>query len=133
MVRTGANAIRPEREAHISMVTDIHFTARLRDEGGWFMMMGGVGWMSGPACVIPRQSVELYELARNRLWEKAFLLQKRLWDINRVFQKYSLANCIKACLELQGFAVGGPIPPLQPLSGLAIREIEEVLNGLEVL
>ena len=42
MVRTWANAIRPEREAHISMVTDIHFTARLRDEGGWFVMVGGV-------------------------------------------------------------------------------------------
>jgi hypothetical protein len=42
MVRTWANAIRPEREAHISMVTDIHFTARLRNEGGWFVMVGGV-------------------------------------------------------------------------------------------
>jgi len=39
----GGKCIRPEREAHISMVTDIHFTARLRGEGGWFVMMGGVG------------------------------------------------------------------------------------------
>src|SRR6202051_2874216 len=26
------------------------------------MLIGGVGWMAGPACVIPRQSVRLYEL-----------------------------------------------------------------------
>jgi hypothetical protein len=29
------------------MVTDIHFTARLRDDGGWFVMMGGVGSPAG--------------------------------------------------------------------------------------
>src|SRR5512135_165940 len=28
------------------------------------MLIGGVGWMAGPACVAPRQSVELYELCR---------------------------------------------------------------------
>jgi len=95
------------------------------------MMLGGVGWMSGPACVIPRQSVELYELARKKQWEEAIPLQKRLWNINRIFQKYALAACIKACLELQGFAVGAPIPPLQPLAGPALKEVEEVLKNLD--
>ena len=89
--------------------------------------------MSGPACVIPRQSVELYEMARKQRWEEAIPLQKRLWNINRIFQKYSLAACIKACLELQGFPVGVPVPPLQPLSGPAIKEVEEVLKGLGAL
>src|SRR5829696_372775 len=28
------------------------------------MMIGGVGWMAGPACIVPRQSLALYELAR---------------------------------------------------------------------
>ena len=28
------------------------------------MLIGGVGWMAGPACIVPRQSVELYELCR---------------------------------------------------------------------
>jgi len=31
--------------------------------------------------------------------------------INWVFQKYALAPCIKACLELQGFPVGAPSLP----------------------
>jgi 4-hydroxy-tetrahydrodipicolinate synthase len=97
------------------------------------MMLGGVGWMSGPSCVIPRQSVKLYELACAKRWDEATLLQKKLWGINRIFQKYSLAPCIKACLELQGFAVGDPVPPLQPLSGGALHEVQGVLKGLEVL
>ncbi|MCX5907277.1 MAG: dihydrodipicolinate synthase family protein [Deltaproteobacteria bacterium] len=97
------------------------------------MMLGGVGWMSGPACVNPRQSVTLYELARKRLWDEAILLQKRLWNINRIFQKFALAACIKACLELQGFPVGPPIPPQQPLSGPAIQEVKEILQKLDAL
>lgn len=97
------------------------------------MMFGGVGWMAGPSCVVPAQSVRLYELARDRRWDEAIEAQKELWQINRIFQKYSLAPCIKACLELQGFAVGPPIPPLQPLKGQAIKEIEEVLKSLGAL
>ena len=95
------------------------------------MMFGGVGWMAGPAGVIPSQSVRLYELARSRRWDEAISLQKRLWSINRIFQKYALAPCIKACLEIQGFPVGPPIPPLQPLKGAALEEIEGVLKELD--
>jgi dihydrodipicolinate synthase/N-acetylneuraminate lyase len=94
------------------------------------MMMGGVGWMSGPACVIPRQSVELYELAQNRRWEEALKLQKQLWNLNRIFQKYALAACIKACLEIQGFPVGPPVPPQEALSGAAREEVGKVLKDL---
>jgi len=97
------------------------------------MMFGGVGWMAGPSCVVPAESVKLYELARERRWEEAIIAQKRLWGINWVFQKYALAPCIKACLELQGFPVGAPIPPLQPLKGQALKEIEEVLKSLGAL
>jgi len=97
------------------------------------IMLGGVGWMAGPACVVPRQSVELYELASKGRWDEAITLQKRLWGINRIFQKYSLAPCIKACLELQGFEVGAPIPPLQPLTGSALKDVESALRRLDVL
>ena len=30
------------------------------------MLIGGVGWMAGPACIVPRQSVKLYELVPRR-------------------------------------------------------------------
>jgi 4-hydroxy-tetrahydrodipicolinate synthase len=96
------------------------------------MMLGGVGWMAGPSCIIPSQSVRLYELAKAKKWDQALDLQKKLWSINRVFQKYSLSACIKACLEMQGFPVGNPVPPLQPLTGSALNEVRTVLGELDL-
>ncbi len=95
------------------------------------MMFGGVGWMAGPACVIPRQAVKLFNLAKQKKWDEAISLQKRLWRINEVFQKYGLAPCIKAALEIQGFPVGNPIPPLKPLDETAREEIKDILTYLE--
>lgn len=92
--------------------------------------LGGVGWMAGPACVIPRESVALYELARQGRWDEAFAMQRPLWRLNELFEKYSLAACIKAALEIQGFPVGGPIAPQEPLSAVAVEEIRAGLATL---
>jgi 4-hydroxy-tetrahydrodipicolinate synthase len=70
------------------------------------MLIGGVGWMAGPACVAPRQSVELYECCQRGDWPRAMELQRPLWALNQAFAKYNLAACIKGALELQGYAVG---------------------------
>jgi 4-hydroxy-tetrahydrodipicolinate synthase len=74
------------------------------------MLIGGVGWMAGPACVAPRASVELYELCRRGEWAAAMQRQGPLWALNQAFAKYNLAACIKGGLELQGYAVGAPLP-----------------------
>ncbi|MGH6672806.1 MAG: dihydrodipicolinate synthase family protein [Xanthobacteraceae bacterium] len=79
------------------------------------MLIGGVGWMAGPACVIPRQSVRLYELCRAGRWPEAMELQRALWRINEVFARFNLAACIKAALQVQGYEVGDPIAPQRPL------------------
>ena len=79
------------------------------------MLIGGVGWMAGPACLLPSESVRLYELCRAGRWAEAMALQRRLWQINEVFARYSLAACVKGGLELLGFPVGAPLPPQRPL------------------
>jgi dihydrodipicolinate synthase/N-acetylneuraminate lyase len=94
------------------------------------MLIGGVGWMAGPACVVPRQSVRLYDLCRARKWEEAMELQRKLWRMNRVFAKYNLAACIKGGLELQGYDVGAPLPPQTPLSDGGRAEIRDILADL---
>ncbi len=86
------------------------------------MLIGGVGWMAGPACVIPRQSVRLYELCRAGRFAEAMALQRSLWRINEIFARFNLAACIKAALEIQGYDVGGPVPPQRAL-GAAERDI----------
>jgi 4-hydroxy-tetrahydrodipicolinate synthase len=97
------------------------------------MLIGGVGWMAGPACVVPRQSVQLYDLCRTGQWEEAMRLQRSLWRINRVFAKYNLAACIKGGLELQGYEVGTPLPPQTPLSEAGRAEVKSILADLGAL
>ena len=97
------------------------------------MMIGGVGWMAGPACVIPRQSVRLYELARAGEWAAAMALQRDLWAVNQAFAKYSLAACIKGALELQGFPVGPPLPPQAPLNDAGREELRLILERVGAL
>jgi 4-hydroxy-tetrahydrodipicolinate synthase len=93
------------------------------------MLIGGVGWMAGPACVIPRQSVRLYELCRAGQWQEAMRLQHELWRINEVFAQFNLAACIKAALELQGFEVGDPVPPQRPLGADERRVVAAALSA----
>ena len=96
-------------------------------------MLGGVGWMAGPACLIPEQSIALFELARQKQWEKALALQKSLWPLNLAFQKYSLAACVKAGLEMQGFPVGPPLAPQKRLKSEEKRVVQQVLEQIGVL
>lgn len=97
------------------------------------MLIGGVGWMAGPACLIPAQSVRLYELAKAGRWDEAIVLQKQLWEVNEVFAKHSLAACIKGGLELQGFAVGKPLLPQAPLSDAGRDEVRALLERIDAL
>ncbi|OPF91817.1 putative 2-dehydro-3-deoxy-D-pentonate aldolase YjhH [Rhodopseudomonas palustris] len=91
------------------------------------MLIGGVGWMAGPACIAPRQSVALYELCKAQRWDEALMLQRKLWRVNEAFAKFNLAACIKAGLALQGYDVGDPIPPQAALTAEERKAVEKVL------
>lgn len=80
------------------------------------MLIGGCGWMAGPACLAPEQCVRLYQLCQSKEWDRAIELQKRLWRLNEAFNKFNLAACIKAGLAIQGYDVGDPVAPQMPLS-----------------
>jgi 4-hydroxy-tetrahydrodipicolinate synthase len=94
------------------------------------MLIGGVGWMAGPACIIPRQSVELYNLGKAKRWDEAMTLQRKLWRINEAFARFNLAACIKAGLEIQGYAVGDPVPPQAALTAEQRKIVEAALKDV---
>lgn len=94
------------------------------------MLIGGVGWMAGPACLAPRQSVALYDLCRAGRWDEALTLQRALWRLNEAFARFNLAACIKAGLTIQGYDVGAPIAPQTALNVQECALIEAVLNDL---
>jgi 4-hydroxy-tetrahydrodipicolinate synthase len=97
------------------------------------MMIGGVGWMAGPACVAAKQSVELYELCRRGDWAAAMDRQRPLWSLNQAFAKHNLAACIKGALKLQGYDVGEPLPPQAPLSAEGAEEVRRALVAIGAL
>ena len=91
------------------------------------MLIGGVGWMAGPACVVPQQSVRLYDLCKAQRWDEAMALQRRLCGLNEAFARYNLAACIKAGLAIQGYDVGDPVAPQAALTADERKVIEKVL------
>jgi 4-hydroxy-tetrahydrodipicolinate synthase len=94
------------------------------------MMIGGKGWMAGPACVAPVQSVRLYELCRAGQWDAAMALQRRMWRLNEAFARFNLAACIKAGLAIQGYDVGDPVAPQAPLGAADRAIIARVLEDI---
>jgi len=94
------------------------------------MLIGGVGWMAGPACIIPRESVLLYDLCRAQRWPEAMELQRKLWRINEAFARFNLAACIKAGLQLQGYDIGDPVPPTAALTAEQKRVVAAELAAL---
>jgi 4-hydroxy-tetrahydrodipicolinate synthase len=94
------------------------------------MLIGGVGWMAGPACVIPSQSVELYNLCQAACWDDAMKLQRKLWRVNEAFARFNLAACIKAGLSIQGYDVGDPVPPQAALTADQRQTVAAVLRDL---
>ncbi|MER9947209.1 dihydrodipicolinate synthase family protein [Mesorhizobium sp. M0047] len=95
------------------------------------MLIGGRGWMAGPACLIPQQCVRLFDLCKAKDWEAALALQVKLWRLNEIFNRYNLAACVKAGLAIQGYDVGDPIPPQSPMGVAERADLEALLSDFE--
>jgi len=94
------------------------------------MLIGGRGWMAGPACVAPRDSVKLYELCKAAQWDEALALQRKMWRLNEAFARFNLAACIKAGLIVQGYDVGDPVAPQLPLTADERKVVEALLSDI---
>jgi len=97
------------------------------------MMIGGVGWMAGPACIAPVQSVRLYDLCRAEQWTEAMALQRELWTLNQAFARFNLAACIKGGLQMQGYPVGDPLAPQMPLDDTGRETVSAALRAIGAL
>lgn len=97
------------------------------------MLIGGIGWMAGPANIVPRESVRLYDLCRAGKWPEAMALQRELWRINEAFARFNLAACIKAGLQIQGYAVGDPVPPQAALTASERDAVAAILGDVAKL
>lgn len=97
------------------------------------MLIGGRGWLAGPSCLVPRQSVRLFDLCEAGKWDEAMALQRDLWSVNQVFARFNLAGAVKAGLRLQGFDCGDPAPPQPTLSADQVALVKSVLEKVGAL
>jgi 4-hydroxy-tetrahydrodipicolinate synthase len=102
------------------------------------MLLGAVGWMSGPACVFPGESVRMYELARAGRWDDAVRVERALSAVLGRFRTLGPSASVKALLRADGLDVGVPVPPVAdraPEDAAAVlararRELAAVLDAL---
>jgi 4-hydroxy-2-oxoglutarate aldolase len=95
------------------------------------LCVGAVGGILAPACVIPDACVRLFELARDGHHAEAVQLQRELVPLARLLgQAYGVPG-LKAALNLIGYDVGVPRPPLQPAPGAASDALREAIAHFE--
>jgi 4-hydroxy-2-oxoglutarate aldolase len=95
------------------------------------LCVGAVGGILAPACVIPDACVRLFELARAGRHTEAVQLQRELVPLARLLgQAYGVPG-LKAALNLIGYDVGVPRPPLQPAPEAASGALREAIAHFE--
>src|ERR1700720_1813256 len=94
------------------------------------MLIGGVGWMAGAAWVIPRQSVELYNLCKAARSDDALALQRKLWRGNEAFARPNIPARLQAGPPVQGYEVGDPVAPQAALTADERKAVEAVLREI---
>jgi 4-hydroxy-2-oxoglutarate aldolase len=89
---------------------------------------GARGGILALSAVLPHACVRLFELARTGRDEEARALQAQLLGLARLFgATYGIAG-LKAALNLAGYDIGEPRPPLVPLDGPGLRDLTDTLS-----
>jgi len=83
--------------------------------------------MAGPACIIPRQSVELYTLCRSAAGRRRWCFSASCGASTKPSRAQPGA-CIKAGLDIQGYPVGDPVLPQAALTSEQRKVVETSLR-----
>jgi len=95
------------------------------------LSVGAVGGILALAAVVPDACVRLWELARQGHHEQARALQRRIVPLSRLATSASGVAGLKAALNLLGYDVGRPRPPLLPLPPSGIDALREALDAFQ--
>ena len=82
-------------------------------------------------CVVPDACVRLFELTRQGRHDEARALQRQLVPLSQLVGSMCGVPGLKAALNLLGFDVGVPRPPLIPLHDAGIASLRNALAKLE--
>ncbi len=97
------------------------------------LMMGAVGGIGLTYNFMPKLFVELFELHKQKDWNKANELQLKASQIINVFLKHSHMNAVglaKALMGLLGFECGQARPPNPPVPASRVAALKDDLEAL---
>jgi len=89
---------------------------------------GARGGILALSAVLPEACVRLLELARGGREDEARALQARILPLAKLFGATYGIPGLKAALNLAGYDIGDPRPPLTPLGAAAIPELTAALS-----
>jgi dihydrodipicolinate synthase/N-acetylneuraminate lyase len=95
------------------------------------LCVGAAGGILAPACAAPDAVMRLYKLTRAGNHAEAAALQRRLLPLSRLLGPTYGVPGLKATLNLLGYDVGVPRPPLARVPDAAIAPLREALAEFE--
>jgi dihydrodipicolinate synthase/N-acetylneuraminate lyase len=95
------------------------------------LCVGAVGGILALGCAAPDACAQLYELTRAGRHAEALTLQRRLVPLARLLGATHGVPGLKAALNLLGYNVGEPRPPLVPVADSVIPALREALAQFE--
>jgi len=95
------------------------------------LCVGAVGGVLAPACVVPDACMRLFELARAGRHAEAVQLQRDLMPLARLLGASYGVPGLKAALNLMGYDVGLPRPPLAAVPDAALDALREAIAHVE--
>lgn len=92
------------------------------------LIRGADGVVLGLANVVPHLCKRLYEAAKAREWETAWLLQEQLTEVGRLYNVSSWLPSLKAALNILGLCKPYCRLPFLPLNSDQEKEIRSILQ-----
>jgi 4-hydroxy-2-oxoglutarate aldolase len=94
---------------------------------------GAVGGILALANIAPDECIQIYNLMREKNFERALEIQNRMIPVNRaVTAKYGVAG-LKAAMDMMGYFGGNPRLPLEPLNEAQLIELKMILKKASLI
>ena len=94
---------------------------------------GAVGGILALANIAPDECLQIYNLIREKNFERALEIQNRMIPVNRaVTAKFGVAG-LKAAMDMMGYFGGHPRLPLEPLNEAQLIELKMILKKASLI
>src|SRR5207249_10572713 len=94
------------------------------------LCVGATGGILALACVLPEACLRVFELFRAGQHAEALAVQRQIQPLARLLGTYGVPG-LKAALNLAGYDLGVPRPPLAPAPDAAVARLRETLTLFE--